>query len=280
MSLPLPTSLSPSKVSSFRDCGLAFRFSTIDRLWEPPSEAATKGTLVHRALELLVVEEPSGARSLPAALDKLDRVRVEAIEDPEYSGLDLSEEQEAAFFADAVRLVHNYFQLEDPNRIRVLGTEMQLSVQLGQLTLRGIIDRLEVDEHGSLVVTDYKTGRAPSTAFEQSRLGGVHFYAYLCQEVLGERPGRIQLLHLREPLAISTIPSDQSVRGLHQRTLAVWDAVERACQREDFQPRPGPMCAHCAFHAYCPVFGGDPALATSAAGSAPAPAPLAAAGAA
>jgi putative RecB family exonuclease len=236
--------------------------------------------LVHRALELLVVEEPRGARSLAAALDKLDRVRVEAVEDPEYSGLDLTEEQEAEFFADAVRLVHNYFQLEDPNRIRVLGTEMQLSVQVGELTLRGVIDRLEVDEDGSLIVTDYKTGRAPSTAFEQSKLGGVHFYAYLCEEVLGERPGRIQLLHLREPLAISTVPSDQSVRGLRQRTLAVWDAVERACQHEDFQPRPGWLCAHCAFHAYCPVFGGDPALAAAATGPAAAGAPLTAAGAA
>ena len=50
MVLPLPTSLSPSKVASFKDCALAFRFANIDRLPEPPSPAATKGSLVHRAL--------------------------------------------------------------------------------------------------------------------------------------------------------------------------------------------------------------------------------------
>jgi len=67
---------------------------------------------------------------------------------------------------------------------------------------------------------------------------------------------------------------------LRQRAVAVWDAVQRACQREDFQPKPGRLCAHCAFHAYCPVFGGDPALATAAAGAAAPRAPLMAAGAA
>ena len=37
MALPLPTSLSPSKVATFKDCALAFRFSAIDKLPEPPS---------------------------------------------------------------------------------------------------------------------------------------------------------------------------------------------------------------------------------------------------
>jgi putative RecB family exonuclease len=49
----VPHGLSPSKVESFKSCALAFRFSAIDRLPEPPSPWATKGTLVHRALELL-----------------------------------------------------------------------------------------------------------------------------------------------------------------------------------------------------------------------------------
>ncbi len=154
-------------------------------------------------------------------------------------------------------LLDNYFALEDPRQVRVLGTELRLSVEIGTLKLSGIIDRLEIDEAGELVVTDYKTGRAPSIAYEQARLGGVHFYAFLCEQVLGRRPARIQLLHLREPLAISTVPSDQSIRGLRQQTLAVWAAVEQACAREDFRPRPGRLCGHCAYHDYCPAFGGD-----------------------
>src|SRR5205814_7714450 len=90
MPLPLPTSLSPSKVASFKDCALAFRFSAIDRPPEPPSPWAVKGTLVHRALELLFWEEQAGNRSLEAALTKLERARVELHADAEFVGLGLS----------------------------------------------------------------------------------------------------------------------------------------------------------------------------------------------
>jgi len=260
MALPLPTSLSPSKVASFKDCALAFRFSAIDRLPEPPSPSATKGTLVHRALELLFCE-PAGARTVAGALACLDQARAEMATDPEYVGLGLDAEAAAQFAADAEVLLRRYFALEDPRTVHPIGLELRLEVQVGSLTLRGIIDRLELDADGGLVVTDYKTGKVPGVVHEQSRLGGVHFYAFLCERVLGRRPSRIQLLYLSEPVAIVAEPSDQSIRGLEQRTSAIWKAVERACANEDFRPRPSALCNWCSFQDYCPAFGGDPARA-------------------
>ncbi len=257
MVLPLPTSLSPSKVASFKDCALAFRFANIDRLPEPPSPGATKGSLVHRALELLFCE-PAPARTLPAALACLDRARAEFATDPEFVGLELDPEAAAQFAAEAEVLLRRYFTLEDPRAVHPIGLELKLEVQVGSLTLRGIIDRLELDEDGGLVVTDYKSGKVPGLIHEQSRLGGVHFYAFLCERVLGRRPSRIQLLYLAEPVAIVAEPSAQSVRGLEQRTAAIWKAVERACENEDFRPRPSPLCNWCSFQDYCPSFGGDP----------------------
>lgn len=257
MSLPLPTSLSPSKVSSFKDCALAFRFSAIDKLPEPPSPATTKGSLVHRALELLFWDEPQGKRTLDAALAKLDVARGEYATDPEYTDLGLDDAAAEEFHRDAEVLVRNYFEIEDPNEIRVLGVELKLEATIGSLTLRGIIDRLELDADGELVITDYKTGRSPGANFELSRMAGVHFYAFLCEQVLGRRPARIQLLHLKEPVAISLVPSEQSIRGLRTRTQAIWTAVERACETENFKPKPGKLCDYCAYKAYCPAFGGD-----------------------
>jgi len=257
MALPLPTSLSPSKVASFKDCALAFRFSAIDRLPEPPSAPATKGTLVHRALELLFCEAPAD-RTVATALACLDRARRELARLPDYADLHLTPEQEAEFAADAELLLRNYFQLEDPTRVHPIGLELMLEVDVGNLRLRGIIDRLELDADGELVVTDYKSGSVPRVNYEQGRLGGVHFYAFLCQRLLGKRPARVQLLYLSEPLVIEARPSDQSIRGLEQRTAAIWKAVERACDQEDFRPRVSPLCDWCSFRAYCPAWGGDP----------------------
>ncbi len=257
MVLPLPATLSPSKVASFKDCALAFRLSAIDRLPEPPSPHAAKGTLVHRTLELLMWEEEPAGRTVEAALAKLARAVPEVLDGEEYEALQLAGEAREEFVADAETLVRNYFCLEDPTSVRVIGTELRMSVAVGSLTLSGIIDRLELDDNGELVVTDYKTGRAPPMSKEQGRLNGVHFYAFLCERVLGRRPARVQLLHLREPLSISTVPSDQSIRGLQQQATAIWAAVEQACEREDFRPKPGWLCEYCGFHEFCPAVGGD-----------------------
>jgi len=247
-------------VASFKDCALAFRFSAIDRLPEAPSPAATKGTLVHRALELLFCE-PAPGRSLARALNCLDRARAEMASDEDFVALGLDAEAAARFAAEAEALIRRYFQLEDPTAVHPIGLELRLEVKIGALTLRGIIDRLELDEAGGLVVTDYKTGKPPGVMHEQSRLGGVHFYAFLCERVLGRRPSRIQLLYLSEPVAIMAEPSAQSVRGLEQRAGAIWRAVERACANDDFRPRPSRLCDWCSFQEYCPAFGGDPARA-------------------
>ncbi len=264
MPLPLPRTLSPSKVSSFKECALAFRFSAIDRLPEPPSTPAVKGTTVHRALELLFVGDVAD-RTPERAQECLTEALAEMADEPEYRGLELDAAAEQDFAADAARMVERYFTLEDPTRIRPIGLELMLTAELGPVTVRGIIDRLELDEDGELLVTDYKTGRAPAQAQQASRLGGVHFYSMLCEQVLGKRPRRIQLIYLgRDPQIITTDTSEQSNRGVERKVRAVWDAIERACERDDFRPRPGPLCSWCAFKQYCPSFGGDPALASTA----------------
>lgn len=267
MPLPLPSSLSPSKVSSFTDCALAFRFSNIDRLSQPPSLPASTGTLVHRALERLFWHFPASDRSPAKGLAQLELAWAELASDPEFTGLHLDEAAEAEMLADAATLVGNYFALEDPRTVRAIGVELRLEARMGSLQLRGIIDRLEIGADGELVVTDFKTGRAPLEAYERKRLSGVQFYAWLCEQVLGRRPARVQLLHLREPVAIVAVPTAQSLRGMEGRTTAIWTAVEKACASDDFRPRPSKLCGYCSFKAYCPAFGGDPALAAAASGA-------------
>lgn len=259
MSFELPRSLSPSKVTSFRDCALAFRFTAIEHLPEAPTVWTVKGTLVHSALERLFWNHLPGHRTEFAAAEELAAAWDRLQTDPEFVALDLPSAHIADFRADAESLVRNYFLLEDPNEVNAVGIELTVEARLGDVRLRGIIDRLDLTPGGELVVIDYKTGRAPSSAYEQSKLIGVHIYALLCQEVLGRRPVEVRLLHLREPTTITAEPSEQALRGHRQRAIAVWSAIERACRDEDFRPRPSPLCKFCRFQAFCPAYGGNPA---------------------
>ncbi len=261
MAFVLPSTLSPSKVAAFKDCALAFRFSAIDRVPEPPSAPAMKGTMVHRALELLFTE-PAGRRTHTRATDYLHDASAEMRGSEEWDLLGLDNAESAAFDQDAAAMVQRYFALENPTAVEPIGIELRLEVELGDLHLRGIIDRLELDEAGELVVTDYKTGRAPSVQQEASRLGGVHFYALMCERLFGRRPAKVQLIYLgAQPQIIETVPTAQSITGVERKLMAIWAAVERACEREDFRPKPSALCNWCSFKEWCPAFGGDPALA-------------------
>ena len=246
-----PHTLSPSKVAAFTDCALAFRFSVIDRLPEPPSPWTTKGTLVHAALERLFVLEPGqrthrsrAHRARPGLLRAAHRSRVRRPAP--------RPDEKPPFLDDARRLVRNYFRLEDPTRVRPIGLELMLDADIGGAAMRGIIDRLELDDDGELVVTDYKTGKAPAERYEQGRLDGVHLYSLLCERNFGRRPARVRLLYLGDPLEISTSPSDQSTKAAERKVGAIWTAVERACRADDFRPDRRRLCDYCAFRRTAP----------------------------
>ncbi len=263
MPLTPPRSLSPSKVSAFRDCALAFRFTAVERLPDLPTIWTVKGTLVHTAMERLFWRHPQGRRTKVAALGELSTARRELEDDPDFCSLELSDAATETLYDDARTLVGNYFELEDPNAVSPVGVELSLEARIGDVRLRGIIDRLDRTPDGDLVIVDYKTGRAPAPAHESSKLLGVHLYALLCQEVLGRRPVAVRLLHLKEPTTITAEPTEQALRGHRTKTLAVWSAIERACREEDFRPRVSPLCNFCRFREFCPAHGGDPTLAAT-----------------
>lgn len=255
MPMTPPRTLSPSKVATFTKCALAFRYSAIDKLPEPPSEAATKGTLVHAALERLFNLDPV-ERTRATAGDCLDDAIATIRSDPEFTGLALSTEAEAEFFSDAATLIDHYFTMEAPETIRPIGVEIMLEVPHGGYAVRGIIDRLELDEHGGLVVTDYKTGRAPDPRFSQGRLDGVKIYASMCRDLFGVTPSKIRLLYLRDCTIVEESPTDRSLAGMDTKLQAIWDAVDRSCANGDFRPKPSRLCDWCAFKPHCPAHGG------------------------
>jgi putative RecB family exonuclease len=255
MAFDLPRTLTPSKVTAFTNCPQAFQFSVIEHRPEPPSPHAVKGTLVHSALEGLFWNHEATDRSRAAAERELGCAWAALASDPEYVALGLSDDDASAFLADARMLIDNYFRLEDPTTVQAIGVELGVEIEQDGMRLRGIIDRLDIGPDGALTVIDYKTGRAPSERYEQGKMGGIQTYALLCERILGRAPAEVRLLHLRDPVVIAAVPTEQTLRGQQRRTTAVWGAIERACANEDFRPKVGPLCRFCHFKTSCPAFG-------------------------
>src|SRR3954465_15446123 len=80
-------SLSPSRALDFKTCALLYRFRVIDRLPEPPSVEAARGTVVHSVLEKLF-DLPAPGRTIAAATDLVEPVWTAMLdEDPELAAL-------------------------------------------------------------------------------------------------------------------------------------------------------------------------------------------------
>ena len=251
----VPTSLSPSRVEAFTSCPMLFRFVSIEKIDDPPSIHTTRGSLVHRALEL-AFSHPAADRTPEVFAGAVDTAIAEYRRLPDLIRLGLDDERTEGLFAECRRLVDNYLRMENPRDVQAIGLELSLGAKIDGLTLRGIIDRLDLRD-GELVVTDYKTGRSPSTNWELRSLSGVRFYALLCQQVFGRLPAAVRLLYLGSGEIIEATPSEQATKFVAARTAAVWKAVERACLTGDFKPHPTALCELCAFRPWCPAFGGD-----------------------
>lgn len=237
MSVRVPVHLSPSRVGSFTSCGQAFRFKAIDRLPEPDTEAAALGNVVHDALYRFYYQGY----------------------DYDHSWMPLHDALLAAGLFDPVArqevrdLCGNLWKVEDPARVRVAGCELRLECELAGHPMVGIIDRLDVEDDG-LVVVDYKTGKVPQPRQERDKLMGVMHYALMAEKILGVRPVRVKLIYLQKPMVLTAEPTDQIMRGLEMRLAAMWNAIESACERDAFRPKVSPLCSWCSFQALCPAW--------------------------
>lgn len=253
----VPDTLSPSRVSSFQDCPLQFRFASIQGLPQPPGIHAVKGNVVHRALELLFGHDPQ-RRDREVAHASLATARAEFEPTYDFTGLQLSQKAAETFWRDCGSLVDGYMNMEDPRSITAAELELWVEAPLGPIRVRGYVDRLEQTEDGRLVITDYKTGKAPRESDVDARMRQLEMYAYMIRSMRGELPAKMQLLYVKDGVRLEREPTEQAMKFVVTRTTALHAAIERACTTGAFPPRTSGLCNFCNFKPWCPAFGGDP----------------------
>ena len=258
-----PERLSPSGASTFEQCPRRWRFRYVERMPDPPGVDALVGTFAHRVLEKLM-------QQVPMRRTKDEARRIARATWPEiscgddYKDLELGPDEAREFRWRAWRAIEGLWHLEDPANVDVEATEEHLSVQLGGVPFRGVVDRLEREPDG-LVVSDYKSGRAPGARYAPARLQQVLLYAAAVGEQIGEVPVRARLLYLGQKIvATSTAPAE--IEGALDQLTSTWNAIAEACDVDDFQPTPGPLCSYCAYSERCPE--GQAEIARRAAGRA------------
>ncbi len=257
--------LSPSRAADFMTCPLLFRFRTVDRLPEPFSVDAVRGTLVHKVLEdlfSLPAEDrtPERAREmllptwerLVAEEPTLEEMFVEAQGDPGAPGF-------LEWLRSAWEVLDRYFELEDPRRLEPAERELYVETLLdSKLLLRGYVDRLDVAPDKSIRIVDYKSGSSPHPDFEAKALFQMKFYALVIWRSRGVVPKMLQLIYLGNAEMLRYEPDEADLVATERKIVALWQAIRRAEAERNWQPNPSRACDWCAHRAICPAWGGTP----------------------
>lgn len=237
--------LSYSKLNTYRQCPLRYRFTYLDRLPRRPRRLFRAAHRIHHALMRWLTYARTGSprwddvlAAYNSAWGALQDPAVEA--DPDY--------------VEGLRILRDYHEANRERVCRPVLLEHKFSVPMGPHTLVGVLDRLDVSDTGYEVI-DYKLDRELRTQEEVDHDLQLRLYHLAMEEGQGIRPEALSLYFLRHNIRRTThMPAPES-RELVRWVIGTGNDI--AAERQ-WTPCPGDHCGGCDFKSTCPVHTGEP----------------------
>lgn len=243
--------LSPSAVSEYENCPQLYKYRKIEKLPEPPSLDAERGTLVHTILQDLF-EFPSAQRLPQTAIDLLpSRWSTQLEGKPELNEMVTNEKE---WLDRASSLLTTYFTLEDPSTFEATHREMHLENDFDtDVYLHGYVDRLDIAPTGEVRIVDYKTGKSPKPGWEEKALFQLRVYAFLYWKNTGVLPRLLQLIYLGDGRMVKSNPSMKDIESAEKVLHRVAKDIFISMEKEYWPPKPSRLCDWCFFKSICPA---------------------------
>jgi putative RecB family exonuclease len=252
----LPSRLSPSRLSDFKQCPAKFYFGSIVRLPRPATEATTVGTLAHEAFEH-VFDHPRGERTVEIATSYVKPAWEKIREQPNYVNVaHLGDE----LVERAEHMVRSWFGMENPEKFDPIGREMKVISEMAGVPLLGIldrVDRLTVNGEQRLYISDYKTGKPPRAGdrFMEEKFFAMRAYALLWHTAQGEMPHELRLVFVaggtKEHVHRKKV-DENMLRATREELKGLVKAIKRSAELGTWECKQQPLCQWCDFIDLCP----------------------------
>jgi putative RecB family exonuclease len=256
--LPLvaPEYLSPSSISTYRQCPLKFKYQKIDGLHDPSGKEAVLGNFVHDVLEDLY--------KLPPEFRTQDRARILAKEQweakwsAEAEPLLTTDKERNLFRWTAWWCIENLWTLENPSELQPFGMESFVSGEIAGVKIHGYIDRISID-HSQPIISDYKTGKTPRQSDLDYRFFQLIVYSQLLSslnlpEEIDMENSQVELLYLKDGVRFRRDTSPKDIAHAELIVRETRDAIDESCRTGEFEHRQSFLCNWCGFKAICPAF--------------------------
>lgn len=248
--LVAPEVLSPSSISTFRQCPLKFKFSKIDGLRDSPTEATMLGNFVHEILETMYALPPHERTQETAKVIARDLWLSKWEE--QVATLIRSEKELKIFRWTAWWCVENVWMLENPVVVEPWGIEEHVEGEISGIKLHGYIDRLHVNGD-TAKVSDYKTGKTPKKGYIDDKFFQLIIYTQLLKSIGIEAESfEVELLYLKDGVRFEKKVTEEDVNTVASVIAEVRSGIETRCRNGYFEPNKSILCNWCGFKSICP----------------------------
>ena len=145
----------------------------------------------------------------------------------------------------ALRRIYRETAAVRPN---VQALEQSFTLKMGERTLKGSIDRVDLLPDGTHEIIDYKTGEPKTEDQMKSDRKRQLFIYQMAAEQIGLNPSRLTFYYLQDNSRVSFIGNEKELSKVTERAEKQIEEIEAG----EFEPKPGPQCKFCDFKGICP----------------------------
>jgi len=194
-SIPLITKenfrLSPSKIQTYEECPLKFKFQHVLRVPTPSKTYFGMGTAIHAVAENLTKMQKTGTKPT-------EKVALEILEKQwdtsSYRNQRTKENQDKD---KSKEMIKTYLQWSEQNPNTPVDVEPKFKIILNDVTISGKIDRVEMTPDGEYEVIDFKTGYAYKTKNTIKDDVQMNIYALGTEKLYGKLPKKTSLFYIK-----------------------------------------------------------------------------------
>ncbi len=234
--------LSPSKIQTYEDCPLKFKFQHVLRVPTPSKTYFGMGTAIHLVAETMTKLQKEGKEAdEKLALEILDT----QWDASSYRNQRTKEKQDKV---KSKEMVKTYLEWAKKNPNTPVDVEPKFKIILNDVTISGKIDRVEQTPEGEYEVVDFKTGAAYKTKNTIKKDVQMNIYALGTEKLYGKLPKKTSLFYIKFDKLVTHFIKEEELNEFKIELEKIIESIfnEEFTAKPDFQ-----KCSRCDYASIC-----------------------------
>ena len=233
--------LSASKIKTYRDCPLKFKFSYVIQAPTKARSYFELGTAVHAVVEHLTKLQMDGTKPT-------EELAFEILSKEWNASSFQSETQENQAKEKAKTMIKTYLKWISENKNSPVAVEQPFRIEIGGVPFTGFIDRVEKTPNEKFAVVDFKTGGVYENSKSIKEDPQMNIYALGVEKQYGEFPVNASLFYLKHDKIVDNPIEEPQVKSVKEE---IGNTV-KSILNEDFEATPGyQVCRNCEYWSIC-----------------------------